>query len=201
MRWELLMLPFIGGAIGYATNVLAIKMLFRPQRPWRIPGTPWELQGLLPKRKRDIAANVARTVDEDLLPFVDVEMAVSDGKYQEQVLDMLVSHVDARVTQTLPRLLPSSVRESVRSFVREAVKNEAEPFMNDAYEQLWAKIRSDVRLGEMVRKRIENLDLNQLENLVMQVAKSELKHIEILGAILGFIIGLAQMLFLWFRFG
>lgn len=201
MRWELLLLPFIGAVIGYATNVLAIKMLFRPQQPWNIPGTPWQLQGLLPKRKRDIAANVARTVDEDLLPFADVEMVVSNGRYQEKVLTMLLEHVDVRVEQALPRLLPATAREKVRAYVREAVSKEAEPFMYEAYDQLWSRLRRDIRLGDMIGKRIENLDLDQLEDLVIQVASQELKHIEVLGAVLGFGIGVVQMLFLWLRLG
>ena len=199
MTWELMILPFIGGIIGYSTNVLAIRMLFRPYDPIRIPLTPWFLQGLLPKRKDEIAANIGETVEKELLSLDQLEAVVAQGRYQDRVLQLLVEHVDQRVEENLPRLLPSALRTSVRSYVRDAVTKEAEPFMTNAYEQLWKNIRSDVRLGDMVREKVASLDLHELENLVLQVAKDELKHIEVLGAILGFAIGLVQMAFLWLR--
>jgi len=53
----------VAALIGGVTNHLAIRMLFRPRRPWRIgrwrvPFTP----GLIPKRKDDIAASLGRVV-------------------------------------------------------------------------------------------------------------------------------------------
>ena len=49
---EMIMAPLVGGVIGYITNNLAIKMLFRPRKAiyigkWHIPFTP----GLIPKQK------------------------------------------------------------------------------------------------------------------------------------------------------
>lgn len=48
--------PIIGSVIGYFTNFLAIKMLFRPLKPVKIgsftlPFTP----GIIPKRKNQLA--------------------------------------------------------------------------------------------------------------------------------------------------
>ena len=44
----------------------------------------------------------------------------------------------------------------------------------------------------MVRERIEELDLDALEQMVLAIAKSELRAIEILGGVIGFVIGLVQ---------
>ena len=44
----------------------------------------------------------------------------------------------------------------------------------------------------MVENKINELDLYQLEELIIKVAKKELKHIEILGLVLGFLIGIIQ---------
>ncbi len=49
------LLPFIGAFIGWATNVIAIRMLFRPHRPVRVPMTPLILQGVLPRRHADLS--------------------------------------------------------------------------------------------------------------------------------------------------
>ena len=45
--------PFVGAFIGWLTNYVAIKMLFRPREPWYILGFP--MQGVMPRRQRDLA--------------------------------------------------------------------------------------------------------------------------------------------------
>src|SRR5690606_6601832 len=53
----------VAALMGGETNQLAIRMLFRPRRPWRIGR--WRVPfppGLIPKRKDDIAASLGRVV-------------------------------------------------------------------------------------------------------------------------------------------
>lgn len=196
MNWELWILPVIGAAIGYATNVVAIKMLFRPRRPLRIRGTPIVIQGLLPKRKKELAANVARVVQDELLPLAKVESLLADGGYKEEVLELLVSHVERRAAANLPTFLPSSMKDGIADYAGDVVRREARPFLDTLYAQISKKLENDFVIGEMVEKQMDALDLEHLERLVLQLAKEELKHIELLGAVLGLLIGLAQMAFL-----
>lgn len=65
---QFLVPPVLGGVIGYITNDLAIKMLFRPHKPkllfgWQLPFTP----GLIPKEKSRIAVSIAGAVSENLM--------------------------------------------------------------------------------------------------------------------------------------
>ena len=60
--------PLLGGIIGYITNDLAIRMLFRPRREirigkWRVPFTP----GLIPRQRERIAASIGSVVSSELL--------------------------------------------------------------------------------------------------------------------------------------
>ena len=66
--WLLVAPPVIGGVIGYFTNDIAIKMLFRPYRPlylgkWRIPFTP----GLIPSNQERLAKRISDTIMGSLL--------------------------------------------------------------------------------------------------------------------------------------
>ena len=54
----ILILTIVGGLIGWITNILAIKLLFRPIKPVKIPILNIEILGLIPKRKKEIAANI-----------------------------------------------------------------------------------------------------------------------------------------------
>jgi len=49
---KILIMPFIGAAIGLFTNWIAVKMLFHPRKK------KFGIQGLIPKRKKDIAKRV-----------------------------------------------------------------------------------------------------------------------------------------------
>ncbi len=60
--------PFAGAVIGYFTNYVAVKMLFRPYNqvkigPFKVPFTP----GLIPKEKERIAAALGKAVGEKIL--------------------------------------------------------------------------------------------------------------------------------------
>lgn len=72
--WLLLAPPTVGGVIGYFTNDLAIKMLFRPYRPYylfkrRLPLTP----GLIPSNQNRLAGRVADTIMGSLLTPEELE--------------------------------------------------------------------------------------------------------------------------------
>ena len=60
--------PLAGAVIGYFTNYVAIKMLFRPYNqinigPFKLPFTP----GLIPKEKKRIATSLGKAVGEKIL--------------------------------------------------------------------------------------------------------------------------------------
>lgn len=71
--------PVLGAIIGYVTNWLAIKMLFRPLREHRlfgvkVPFTP----GLLPREKARIARSIGETVSRELLTEEVIKKRLSD---------------------------------------------------------------------------------------------------------------------------
>ncbi|MBD2194229.1 MULTISPECIES: DUF445 domain-containing protein [Calothrix] len=66
--WLYLSPPVIGGIIGYFTNDIAIKMLFRPYRAFyigkqRVPFTP----GLIPRNQERLALKISNTIMGSLL--------------------------------------------------------------------------------------------------------------------------------------
>ena len=66
--WKLLTTPLIGAVIGYATNWVAVKMLFRPRKEICVFGrrllfTP----GVIPRGKARLARAIGRAVEDQLL--------------------------------------------------------------------------------------------------------------------------------------
>ncbi len=65
---NLVLPPILGMVIGYCTNDIAIRMLFRPYRPWylgryQLPFTP----GLIPSNQGRLASRIADTITRSLL--------------------------------------------------------------------------------------------------------------------------------------
>ncbi len=90
MILKLLAGPVIGSVIGYFTNYIAVKMLFKPLRPVylfgkKLPFTP----GLIPKRKDDLAVAVGRAVSTSLLTKEDLAGALPADTIKESITEDL----------------------------------------------------------------------------------------------------------------
>lgn len=60
--------PLLGAIIGYLTNSLAIRMLFRPLRRWRFLGLPVPFTpGVIPRRRHELAESIGAMVSRELL--------------------------------------------------------------------------------------------------------------------------------------
>ena len=55
-------------------------------------------------------------------------------------------------------------------------------------------------VGGLVRKKVSDYPLEKLEDLVLSVAQHHLKTIELFGAVIGFVIGVAQAIYFWFTY-
>ena len=98
--------PIIGAVIGYCTNYIAVKMLFRPYKPLKIgklrmPFTP----GIIPKRKNDLAKAVGDAVAGHLFTENDLqESLLSDDMKQKVVTNIMDSLENIGESYTLTGL-------------------------------------------------------------------------------------------------
>lgn len=86
--------PAVGAFIGYMTNYVAIKMLFRPLKPWkilgmRVPMTP----GVIPSKRHDLACNIGEMVGSHLLTSNDIGKAISSPSFQKDLATLINSRL------------------------------------------------------------------------------------------------------------
>ena len=84
LQW--LLPPVVGAIIGYSTNWLAIKMLFRPHNPifvgkWRLPFTP----GAIPSRRDDLAQKIGETVTTYLVNEAELHRVLLEPRVEEEL--------------------------------------------------------------------------------------------------------------------
>ncbi len=193
---ELVVMPLVGALIGWVTNWLAVVMLFRPRAPLRLPLLPWTLHGLLPRRQADLARAIGEIVEKELLPPEHLLERWESLGLQQDVTQAAVSHVSRRIDEKLARFLPPPARSALLAVVEEIVARETTHLMTALVKRLQGRFQKDIGLAALVEERILTLDLDQLEALVLRIARTELRHIELLGGVLGGLIGLIQALLL-----
>lgn len=189
------LLPVVGAFIGWVTNVIAVRMLFRPKRPVRVPLTSLTLQGVLPRRHADLAASIGRTVSEELLPVAELVKRLDVAAIKEEMVAAVSEHVDRRLDTSVPKWLPPGVRTSVSSYLRGVVAKEADDLLNTLMADFEGRISRKIDVEALVTEKLLQLNLDQLESLAVRIAGRELHAVILLGGVLGFFIGLLQMLF------
>lgn len=187
----ILLLATIGGLIGWITNILAIKLLFRPINPIKIPLLNIEILGLIPKRKKEIAENIGQVVATELLSMDDLinEALKEDDK------DQFINHITLKLKGILNEKLsfiPAPFRMMAQPYIEKIFDEEVVHIIEDLSDDAILKLKEKINIEEIVKEKVNNLDLQELEEIIISIAKKELKHIEILGLILGLIIGLIQ---------
>lgn len=188
---RLLAVPVISAFIGYLTNVVAIKMLFHPREPVKIINH--EFQGLLPRRQGEIALKIGEVVERELLSVDDLVDQVSTPEMQDKMVSIISEKVRARLEEAVPRLIPQNVTRALADMLEGILVRESRSLVAQVIESASQQLTAEIRVSEIVKNRILAFELMQMEGLVKEVASQELRRIEILGGVLGFLIGLVQV--------
>lgn len=189
---RLILIPLISALIGYLTNVVAINMLFRPRQPIRL--FFYEFQGLLPRRQEELAAKIGEVVERELLSTADLVDQINTPEVQERLVDIIVEAVRNRMSEIMPRRLVSlNLVKTIAEVMETALRREAGNLLAQVIETGREELEARVQVKKIVKEKIMSFDIVELERLVKEVSGRELRHIEILGGILGFIIGMIQL--------
>ena len=193
MDYRIFIPPITGAVIGWFTNYVAIKMLFRPYLPVNILG--YKLQGIIPKRRQEIAAGIAKTIERELISAKDFAMILEGIEWKEDVekaVDEIVEHrFKAGKIKKIP--LIGLVSENLTYHIKYLLTKEVIKHIDKKKGSFVEKFHDKVNMKEMLVTRIDNLDIKRFEALLTDFIARELRHIEWLGGALGFIIGIIQV--------
>lgn len=185
------LLAVVGGVIGWVTNILAIKLMFRPINPIKIPLINLEIIGLIPKRKNEIAQNIGEVVAKELLSIDDIiKNAITEE--DKVIFSQLVKNKIRNLVAGKMDFVPAPFRIMVQGPIDNIIEEEVDGALKEMESEAVSHIEDKVDIKEMVEEKINELDLQELERIIINVAKKELKHIEVLGFILGAAIGIVQ---------
>ncbi|MBP6126140.1 MAG: DUF445 family protein [Leptotrichiaceae bacterium] len=186
----------VGALIGWFTNYLAIKLLFRPYKEIRL--LFFKIQGLIPKRKDEIVENIAEVVEKELISISDITEKMQNEKIDESVIDGLLDKIVGEKLQKkileknplLKMFVNDSMIDKMKSYFKKTILENKEEIVAEIVKIAEEKIN----IREIMIEKMHNFSLEEMERIILTVSKNELKHIEIIGGILGGTIAIFQFL-------
>jgi len=186
----------VGTLIGWFTNYLAIKLLFRPHR--EINFLFFKIQGLIPKRRDEISENIAGVVEQELISVSDIAERLKGSNLDEEIVDELVDKIIGVKLQKsileknplLKMIVNDSLMDKLKSYFKKAILENKEEILAEILKVVEEKID----FKEIMVEKMTNFSLDEIENIILKISKKELKHIEIIGGVLGGIIAVFQFL-------
>ena len=172
--------PLIGAVIGYLTNWIAVKMMFRPLKPikigkWTMPFTP----GIIPKNKDRIAKSIGEVISKHLLTeevlkknLLSEDVKESIRKKLEEVLNELSENNETlensickiidtnsynNFTDYIVRALTNSILETIKeSNVGELIANQIEESANEKIKGSMLSIFGANAIVSKISKEVSN---------------------------------------------
>lgn len=194
--WLLLLLfvPVACGVIGWITNVIAVKMIFRPREPLRLAGL--RFQGVLPKHQDHFAGQLAEIITADFMSTSEMVKELD----VEKVYEDLVSTTDKTfelLADDLKAMLGEGQRamitDEVVAMVHEKIHEELRGALPEIKTELIKRADDLVDLTDSLKQKIIELGPRGLEDIIYRIARRELSFIEYYGGIFGFLIGALQL--------
>ena len=169
-------------------------MLFHPRNPKKILGVT--IQGIFPKRQKQFAAKLGATVANDLLHFDDIAAHIKDPEQLANVKPSIEAHVDMFLHHKLKEKLPvisMFVGEGTLQKIKEGLMEEIDLLLPEVIAKYAENLGQKVDVEQMVTEKVANFSSDKLEELLLNVMSKEFRFVELIGGVLGFVIGLIQM--------
>lgn len=184
MEYLKIIIPILVGAlIGYCTNYIAIKMLFRPQKPIyvfgkKLPFTP----GVIPKNKSRIAAAVGNAVGQNLFTNQDIVNAITESGLKNNLSEKIMDtafNTDSSIKDYIDKYYSKKSSENddlIQTELSKEVDYDASDYDDVIIEETdYDKIKNKV--SDVITSKIlgafEKIDLNVM---VSQIAKKTLSE-------------------------
>ena len=190
----------VGTLIGWFTNYLAIKLLFRPQK--EINFLLFKIQGLIPKRRDEITENIAGVVEQELISVADIAEKFKGSELDEEIVNDIVDKIIGVKLQKsileknplLKMIVNDSLMEKLKSYFKKAILENKE----EIFAEILKVVEEKIDFKEIMVEKMTNFSLDEIENIILKISKKELKHIEIIGGVLGGIIAVFQFFLMLF---
>lgn len=192
-------LPFIAAIIGWFTNFIAVKMLFHPKEPLNLGF--FTVQGIFPKRQEVLAEKLGEMVARDLFSVDDLLSQIKSADNSQMMVvveNKLDEFINIKLSTSMP-MLAMFLNDEIKSKIKSTLLAEIEEILPEVIENFGQQLKNSVDIKAIVTEKVVAFSTDKLEEILYSIMKKEFRFIEILGAVLGFLIGIIQVMIVSFQ--
>lgn len=193
--WLIILVPLISAFIGWVTNWVAIKMLFHPREPKKILG--FTFHGIFPKRQKQFALKLGNLISSEFLSFNDIEEKISSPDNLKKIMPFIEAHIDVFLKEKLTEEMPvisMFIGDKTIGKLKTALMREIETLFPEVMRKYAGNLKTELDLEQIVIQKVSSFSSDKLEETLYQIMSKEFRFVEIIGGVIGFIIGLLQVL-------
>ncbi len=191
-------LPVFGFLVGYFTNLLALKLIFRPVNPIRIGNRI--IQGMFIKRQKEVSYEYSNIVASRIITIESIFEFIIRGPGSKRLFLIVQKRMRDTILQTtgsfkplLEALAGKKIFDNIRNIASFRFMQELP--MN--IHHVFGYARNALNLEYILRKRMTNLSPSEFVNFLRPVFKEDEFTLILTGAFLGGIAGLIQYLLIF----
>lgn len=188
-------LPLAGLVVGYATNWLALKLIFEPINEKRILG--FRFQGLFIKRQNQVAAEYSKMLAERILTPKHIFGTIINGPGKDNFMDIITLHVNRSIDEAagfskniVAFVAGSRKYEKLKEMAADKVIEELPESINTMFDYAEEAMNLEV----ILRDKMQALSSEEFVDFLRPVFKEDEFTLILVGAALGCAAGWAQLM-------
>ncbi len=191
-------LPVAGIIVGYATNWLALKLIFKPVK--EIKFLNWKIQGLFIKRQEEVSEEYADFVAKKILTAENIWEFMLNENGGEAMYNLIETHVkntlqnmtDGNVNNIAMVIAPKQYEEIKNSIIKDFVFRLPMNLKN-----LYGTLDKSFDIKSLLFERMRVMSPKDFVAVLRPAFEEEEWILIVVGAVLGGIAGLAQWAFVF----
>lgn len=191
-------LPVFGLLVGWATNWIAINVIFRPLHPKKVG--PFTLQGLFLRRQAEVAGVWCSLVTREIITIKNIVHEMMNGPKSERTRGLIARHIRPVVDRAVGQLKPmAQLAVGLRSYasIKASVAEKALHVSEDPFEDRAFNEDRAVIVEQVLRERMETMPPDQFQDLLRPCFQEDEWKLILTGAVLGGLAGTAQLFFVF----
>lgn len=193
-----LILPICGFLVGWATNWVALNMIFRPVAPKKVLGVT--IHGLFLKRQDEVSDSFCKIITEEILTVDQIAQSMLNGPEAQRTRAIIQKHFENLVDETVGIIKPfTQAAMGPKGFAElkeDAGLKAIDLSKTTLRDPLFNKERAQV-VQSIMSERMKELPSEEFQDLLRPCFQEDEIKLIIIGGILGAMAGMAQLAFIF----
>jgi uncharacterized membrane protein YheB (UPF0754 family) len=187
-------LPVAGFLVGWTTNWLALKVIFRPLKPIKIGC--WTIQGIFLKRQKEVSETFARVNCVEILHTQAVWEAILTGPLHKNFFAMLRAHSIVFTEKMIGGLKPFAVAAmggeqfaKMKEDIATKISEKLPTIIDQSYEYMTEALDMETT----IREKMKELSSEEFEGVLHPAFEEDEILLILIGGVLGLVVGVLQL--------